>query len=202
MSDWIMLDKARQRTRGAEYKLNRFLARGRVHVTAKRYDRPFEPPDRVETLLAEAEYINILDNNMIRVWAGPWLVSNLLTEVRVYWPQLTAELEAAGYAVARRRQNGGNQTRSQRKEPAQRSAINRQERGPKQGATGFTAADEALCPEIDQMLKSGKVRSASDAALSLAQLPDKVSGGGSPQSRATRLARRYGKRKKPNATGS
>jgi hypothetical protein len=64
MSDWIMLDEARKRASGAEYILEKLLSRNRVQVTAKPLNRPFnDPPDYVETLLAEADVVEIRDGN-------------------------------------------------------------------------------------------------------------------------------------------
>jgi hypothetical protein len=105
MSDWINLDKAVERAwqRGAsQYVLVPFLCRTRVSITAKRDDRPFDdPPDHVEALLAEAaSSIMIMPNNRLRgsLRGNLFPIPMYLTEVRVCWPQLAAELESAGFA--------------------------------------------------------------------------------------------------------
>ena len=73
------------------------------------------------------------------------------------------------------------------------SSDNRQpRRGPKPGATGFDATDRLLFPEIDQIRGNGQARSIVAAARILANAK-KIAGAGSPENRATRLARRYAK---------
>jgi hypothetical protein len=79
--------------------LARFLARNRVSVTAHRSDMPFEPPDRVETLLAAAAYIEIHDHNHMTVHQRGSSCFIYLSEVRVHFPDLVAELRAAGLVV-------------------------------------------------------------------------------------------------------
>jgi hypothetical protein len=61
--------------------------------------------------------------------------------------------------------------------------------GPKRGTIGFSAADFALCPEIDNMVKSGKARSVIAAAHDLVQ-QKRVVGKGTEDSLATRVVRR------------
>ncbi len=61
--------------------------------------------------------------------------------------------------------------------------------GPAPGTTGFEVADDALLPEIDEMLKNGEARSSSDAARKLAK-KGKVQGQ-SEESQVRRLSRRY-----------
>lgn len=99
MSDWLLLADARHRVPDAKYRLGKFLTQKRAQITAKRSDRPFGEPEPVETLLAEAEYVEILDGSMIRAHPHGDTVGLLLTEVRVHWPQLAAVLESAGVSV-------------------------------------------------------------------------------------------------------
>jgi hypothetical protein len=73
------------------------------------------------------------------------------------------------------------------------SLTRKRQRGPKRGATGFSAADFALCPGIDNIVKSGEARSAIAAARILVKMGKVASSGGSDENRANRLARRYGK---------
>ena len=83
---------------------------------------------------------------------------------------------------------------SERVDRARDNAIavtRKPQRGPKQGTTGFSAADLALCPDIDNMVKRGEARSAIAAARVLVQ-QGRVAGNGGEDSRATRVARRYG----------
>jgi hypothetical protein len=70
----------------------------------------------------------------------------------------------------------------------------RARRGPEPGETGFAATDKELFPEIERLRKEGKARSISEATRVLAEL-GKISGSGSTESRATRVARRYGRHK-------
>ena len=65
--------------------------------------------------------------------------------------------------------------------------------GPKPEDTGFTAADKALCPTIDEMVKSGEARSVIAAARILVKNGRVATGGGTPESCAVRLARSYPK---------
>jgi hypothetical protein len=106
MSDWIPLDKACEQI--GYRSLGTILGRGRVQVIAKRDDRPYdEPPDRVESLLAETavQYpsaVQILGDR-IAVWdSATYSYAShriMLSEVRVHWPQLASELEAAGLNI-------------------------------------------------------------------------------------------------------
>jgi hypothetical protein len=98
MADWITLGEAVKRAeRWGVARLEPFLCRKRVQITAKR--RFDEPPDRVEELLADASCVTIMPNNQIRVY-GRFSVLGWddLDETRLRWPQLTAELEAAGFS--------------------------------------------------------------------------------------------------------
>jgi len=79
--------------------------------------------------------------------------------------------------------------------PIQPQQSHQRQRGPKPGHTGFKAADDALCPEIDDMVRTARARSASDAARILAT-DGRVAGGGTLKSRAERLTRRYGEWKR------
>jgi hypothetical protein len=194
MSDWIPLDKACERI-GHDYRfLSNILGRGRVQVIAKRDDRPCgEPPNYVESLLAEVAAfdpfgVQILGDR-IAVWRGQRFPVRL-SEVRVHWPQLATELEVAGGRMRRVRTR---QTKPSGKRDVAIAAVRRPQRGPKPGNTGFNAADNALCPTIDDMVKRGEARSAIAAARILAEKGRVASGGGTVDSRANRLARRYGK---------
>lgn len=59
-------------------------------------------------------------------------------------------------------------------------------RGPAPGETGYGASDRALFDELEQLMRGGKSRMA--AALELARRK-RIEGGGTPDSRAKRLAR-------------
>jgi hypothetical protein len=65
-------------------------------------------------------------------------------------------------------------------------------RGPEPGTTGYANLDRELFPEIDKRTRTGQARSTSDAALQLA-IENRIKGPGSPESKAKRVARRYGK---------
>jgi hypothetical protein len=63
-------------------------------------------------------------------------------------------------------------------------------RGPTRGVTGLGAVDRKAFPRIAQLMKAGKARSPYGAALILAR-DNKLAGGGTPESRAKRVAKRY-----------
>jgi hypothetical protein len=61
-------------------------------------------------------------------------------------------------------------------------------RGPRQKTTGYEASDRKLFPRVKKLISSGEARSAHGAARIIA---DKISGPGTPESRAKRLSARY-----------
>ena len=71
--------------------------------------------------------------------------------------------------------------------PIQPQQSHQRQRGPKPGRTGFKAADDALCPEIDDMMRTARALWASDAARILA-MNDRVAGGGMLKGGAERQA--------------
>ena len=79
--------------------------------------------------------------------------------------------------------------------PASSAGPHQRRHGPLPGSTGFRVADDALCPEIDEMVRTGRARSASEAARILAT-DDRVVGFGTSKGRAERLARHYGEWKR------
>jgi hypothetical protein len=66
----------------------------------------------------------------------------------------------------------------------------RRRRGPVPGSAGYSEADAALFPEMESLVRSHGGMSPSAAALELV-LANKVAGGGSPASKAKRLAARF-----------
>ena len=69
-------------------------------------------------------------------------------------------------------------------------------RGPTRNKSTYSSADRKNFPEIKKRMNSGKARSANGAALQLAH-EGKLAGGGSEQSKARRVARRYLQSQKP-----
>ena len=166
--------------------------------------------------------IVVLSGNRLQAciaWHGdapPYVADTItLCEVRVYRSALESALEEVGFtradgaaelpagveprgAAKRRQGTGRGGTANGRREASERSAKPQQRRaaepgrhGPEPGATGFAAADKALFAEIERMRSSGEVRSMTTAALNLVK-QGKVAGYGTDQSKATRLARRFG----------
>ena len=105
------------------------------------------------------------------------------TEVRLRWPDLAEESDAAGYRL-------GNQT-NRKAQPEKRSDDGPAgRRGPKPGTLRrYETKDRELFPDIDRLMQDESI-SASKAALELAE-KGKVAGVGTPQSRAKRLANLY-----------
>lgn len=102
----------------------------------------------------------------------------------------------AAAARSQRRGPSRGEARSQQKRPPNRRrnlGTQQRQHGPRPGVTGFTTADKALFPTIDQMIEKGEARSGIAAARILDENGRVASGGGTPESRAARLARRYGK---------
>ena len=64
-------------------------------------------------------------------------------------------------------------------------------RGPRRNTTGYQASDRELFPEIDKRIRTGKARSARDAALQL--FKEKKISGNSPESAAKRVSSRFRK---------
>ena len=207
--NWLTLDEARADNLWDD-ALSDILKSGRVGITGRIDKAPphrilrsaRSTPSHIEELLARA--VGPIrfgaDNKLFAVilWesGAPPLEADtcVLTDVRVYWPELADELEAAGYRVASRgRAIGDRAKRGARSHQSGSKQRPKREspRGPKPGTTGFGGADRAMFPEIDEMLEQGRVRSVVAAARVLAR-EDKIRGHGSPDSRATRLARRYG----------
>jgi hypothetical protein len=79
--------------------------------------------------------------------------------------------------------------------PTSSARPHQRRHGPLPGTTGFRVLDDALCPEIDEMVRTGQARSVSEAARILAT-NGRVAGVGTVTNRADRLARRYGEWKR------
>jgi len=63
-------------------------------------------------------------------------------------------------------------------------------RGPTRNKSSYASADRKVFPQIKKLISLGKARSAYGAALELAY-EDKLAGGGTKESKARRVARRY-----------
>jgi hypothetical protein len=164
------------------------LARHIVPVRARRPNTLTS--ERIEHLLTDRSFEY---HSMVSTDCG------FFVDACIEWPKLIEELAVAGIALVDEasevaqlnRVQSGRQDTSQRNQ--ERTANRQPLRGPNPGATGFATADEALFPEIEQLRKDG-TRSVIAAARTLAN-EGKVVGAGAPESRATRLARRFGKHK-------
>jgi len=64
------------------------------------------------------------------------------------------------------------------------------QRGPQLGTTGFQAKDRKVLPSMLRLIADGKARSAFGAALVLARR-EELAGGGTPVSKAKRVAKLY-----------
>jgi hypothetical protein len=139
------------------------------------------PNRRINPVLTEIPLSALLDLARQRGDAGE-IVSSLLTWYEDNPPEPAAETPLATEPTVTTA------------EPAsvERRTRPQGSRGPKPGMTGFNAADRALFPEIKQMLKDGKARSVIAAARILATQQKVGSSGGTTESRAVRVARRYG----------
>jgi hypothetical protein len=92
------------------------------------------------------------------------------------------------------------QRRGGPKPTTKRPRRGKRRHGPKAGTTGFVAADEALCPVIDRLIKKDKLRSPTAAAGKLEE-KKKIVGTGSAKSRVTRVVRHYWRWKKRISPG-
>lgn len=196
--------------------IKKIIGRGKVPVFAFRSDIPLSAsPERVEEMLTQAQVEVSEDGDTIIACYQPG--QDLATILgprsplkasfhgracavtfrfpKVYRPDLIAALAVAGFNTPESALPADAEPTTSTASPPknERPAKPRKpRRGPEPGSTGFCVADEALYLVIDQMRKSGKARSVTDAATKLDD-QGKVKGDGTPASRVSRLARRYGK---------
>jgi|GEM_PF-6898714 hypothetical protein len=100
MATWIPLEDAAARAQIDHRALAKVLTRGRIRTVARCYDRPFEPPDRVEALLAAAWWVEGLEGGFLRVHIRGTRVGILLCDVRLDEADLVAELARVGLTLA------------------------------------------------------------------------------------------------------
>jgi hypothetical protein len=140
--------------------------------------KPVYLADRsINPVLTEIPLVAVLDLARQRGDAGE-ILSSLLTWYEP--PELATKSSLATKPTVTTAETGSVEPSSPR------------QRGPKPGTTGFYTSDRALFPEIEQLQKTGEARSTIAAARILANA-DKVKGPGTPESRAIRLSRRYGR---------
>lgn len=145
--------------------------------------------------------VGVAPGNRLRAmisWGGgaPPLTADtcIFAAVHLHRSALVSELEAAGFTIASEITQGAPDELPAGGTPAPAQPQQPRERrhGPKPGETGFNAADSALFPAIEKILKSGEARSRVAAARILVN-NRKVAGDGTPENRAVRLARHFGK---------
>jgi hypothetical protein len=89
----------------------------------------------------------------------------------------------------------GKESSSNKSKPRPRSSakakLKKPKRGPTPGTTGYQDLDRKLFPQIKELKKRGKARSAYGAALMLA---NEIAGGGSAENKARRVSALYRKR--------
>ena len=188
------------------------IGRGQIRVFAIRGDiLGSTTPVPVEELLANATRTDVSGDEITVLYdagqdvqsiLGPrsnvrnehvvaWLYRSAACTVNlhsasIYWSELAEALVVAGFPLRGRRSVSGRIAKPQHE-------VKRRH-GPEPGSTGFAAADEALFPEIDRVMKDERLRSPSAAVRLLDQQGKVASDGGDPKNRVTRVVRRYKKR--------
>ena len=99
-SPWLSFHEAESRALRlcsvARPLLAEILGRGRVPITAITAHRLFQAaPDRVETLFASAALVEIVGPDHIRLHPSDGGLFETLDKIRVHWPALAEQLDAA-----------------------------------------------------------------------------------------------------------
>jgi hypothetical protein len=200
-NDWILLHTCIARMgelhafyrsfRGyAERDLEAAVRAGRAALRGCRPGRADHPPETIGAPITARHRLDMVHNALGERRPGPSDHSVLLfRDVEIEWNAIKEYLQAG---AAKCWPAGGIQKRRQREGLKEaKGAKKTRSRGPLPGTIDrYGKADKKLFPAIEKMIQEGYT--VESAALALAR-NNRVQGVGTPESRATRLAKRFRK---------